>query len=56
MSNVRGTIAMARIRDPHSANSQFFINVVDNVRLDPKDAPVHTKIQPCGAPKARPIR
>ena len=36
MSNVRGTIAMARTGDPHSANSQFFINVVDNVRLDPK--------------------
>ena len=39
MSNVRGTIAMARTGDPHSANSQFFINVVDNTRLDPqKDA------------------
>jgi cyclophilin family peptidyl-prolyl cis-trans isomerase len=36
MSNVRGTIAMARTGDPHSANSQFFINVVDNTRLDPK--------------------
>lgn len=35
MSNVRGTIAMARTGDPHSANSQFFINVADNVRLDP---------------------
>ena len=36
MSNVRGTIAMARTGDPHSANSQFFINVVDNTRLDPQ--------------------
>jgi cyclophilin family peptidyl-prolyl cis-trans isomerase len=36
MSNVRGTIAMARTGDPHSANSQFFINVADNTRLDPK--------------------
>lgn len=36
MSNVRGTIAMARTGDPHSANSQFFINVADNSRLDPK--------------------
>jgi cyclophilin family peptidyl-prolyl cis-trans isomerase len=32
---VRGTIAMARTEDPHSANSQFFINVADNTRLDP---------------------
>ena len=36
MSNVRGTIAMARTGDPHSANSQFFINVADNSRLDPR--------------------
>ena len=35
MSNVRGTIAMARTNDPHSANTQFFITVADNVRLDP---------------------
>jgi cyclophilin family peptidyl-prolyl cis-trans isomerase len=35
ISNMRGTIAMARTGDPHSANSQFFINVVDNNRLDP---------------------
>ncbi len=39
MSNVRGTIAMARTSDPHSANSQFFINVGDNVRLDPNKNP-----------------
>lgn len=39
LTNLRGTIAMARTGDPHSANSQFFINVADNVRLDPtKDA------------------
>ncbi|MGI9220693.1 MAG: peptidylprolyl isomerase [Woeseiaceae bacterium] len=35
MSNVRGTVAMARTGDPHSANSQFFINVGNNSRLDP---------------------
>lgn len=35
LTNVRGTIAMARTGDPHSANSQFFINVADNSRLDP---------------------
>jgi peptidyl-prolyl cis-trans isomerase B (cyclophilin B) len=28
--NVRGSIAMARTSDPHSASSQFFINVKDN--------------------------
>lgn len=36
LSNTRGTIAMARTDDPHSANSQFFINVADNSRLDPQ--------------------
>jgi peptidyl-prolyl cis-trans isomerase B (cyclophilin B) len=30
LSNVRGTIAMARTSDPNSATAQFFINVVDN--------------------------
>lgn len=34
LKNVRGTIAMARTGEPHSATSQFFINVVDNKRLD----------------------
>lgn len=28
--NVRGSVAMARTSNPHSATSQFFINVVDN--------------------------
>ena len=37
MSNLRGTIAMARTGDPHSANAQFFINIIDNARLDPDD-------------------
>ena len=35
LTHARGTIAMARTSDPHSANSQFFINVADNTRLDP---------------------
>lgn len=35
LKNVRGSIAMARTNDPHSAKAQFFINVVDNPRLDP---------------------
>ena len=30
LSNQRGTIAMARTADPHSATAQFFINSVDN--------------------------
>lgn len=34
LSNERGTIAMARTSDPHSASAQFFINLVDNHRLD----------------------
>lgn len=34
LSNKRGTIAMARTSDPHSATAQFFINVVDNNFLD----------------------
>ena len=34
LKNQRGTIAMARTSDPHSATSQFFINSVDNNFLD----------------------
>jgi peptidyl-prolyl cis-trans isomerase A (cyclophilin A) len=34
LSNTKGTVAMARTNDPNSATSQFFINVVDNSRLD----------------------
>ena len=34
LKNERGTVAMARTQDPHSATAQFFINVVDNARLD----------------------
>ncbi len=30
LKNVRGSIAMARTNDPHSASAQFFINTVDN--------------------------
>jgi peptidyl-prolyl cis-trans isomerase B (cyclophilin B) len=38
LKNVRGTIAMARTSDPHSATAQFFINVVDNPFLDYKQS------------------
>ncbi len=34
LSNMTGTIAMARTMDPHSATAQFFINVADNKFLD----------------------
>jgi len=34
LKNLRGTIAMARTSDPHSASSQFFINHKDNAFLD----------------------
>jgi peptidyl-prolyl cis-trans isomerase A (cyclophilin A) len=38
LSNVRGSVAMARTGDPNSATSQFFINVKDNDRLDAANA------------------
>lgn len=34
LSNLRGTVSMARTMDPNSATAQFFINTVDNPRLD----------------------
>ena len=34
LSNMRGTVAMARTNDPHSATAQFFINVQNNTNLD----------------------
>ena len=39
LKNTTGTLAMARTGDPHSASSQFFINVVDNAFLDPTPIP-----------------
>lgn len=36
LSNRRGTIAMARTGEPHSGDSQFYINLADNISLDPK--------------------
>jgi peptidyl-prolyl cis-trans isomerase B (cyclophilin B) len=38
LKNARGTLAMARTNDPHSATAQFFINTVDNGFLDFKSA------------------
>jgi peptidyl-prolyl cis-trans isomerase A (cyclophilin A) len=34
LSNLRGTISMAREEEPNTASAQFFINLVDNKRLD----------------------
>ncbi|MBX3264854.1 MAG: peptidyl-prolyl cis-trans isomerase [Labilithrix sp.] len=34
LKNARGTVAMARTSDPHSATAQFFVNVKDNGFLD----------------------
>lgn len=38
LTNERGTIAMARTNDPHSATAQFFINLVDNGFLNHRSA------------------
>ena len=34
LSNLRGTVAVARAADPNSGTAQFFFNLVDNRRLD----------------------
>ncbi|HEY0282571.1 MAG TPA: peptidylprolyl isomerase [Rhizomicrobium sp.] len=36
LSNLRGSVAMARSDEPASATAEFFVNLVDNTRLDPK--------------------
>jgi peptidyl-prolyl cis-trans isomerase A (cyclophilin A) len=36
LTNRRGSVAMARTGEPHSADSQFYINLADNLALDPK--------------------
>lgn len=38
LPNLRGTIAMARTNEPHSATCQWFVNTVDNDFLDAKNA------------------
>ena len=35
LSNRRGTVAVARTEDPHSGNAQFYLNVANNIALDP---------------------
>jgi len=44
LSNVKGAIAMARTSDPNSATAQFFINTVDNLRLDEAKYAVFGKV------------
>ncbi len=36
LTNLRGTVVMARLKEPHTAMAQFFINVIDNPALNPK--------------------
>ena len=36
LTNRRGSVAMARMGEPHSADSQFYVNLADNLALDPK--------------------
>jgi len=36
LSNLRGTVGMARANEPHSGTSQFYINLADNVDLNPR--------------------
>jgi cyclophilin family peptidyl-prolyl cis-trans isomerase len=38
LSNRRGTVALARTGDPHSGTSQFYVNLTDNIALDPSPA------------------
>ena len=35
LSNVRGTVGLARASDPHGGNCQFYVNLGDNAALDP---------------------
>jgi peptidyl-prolyl cis-trans isomerase B (cyclophilin B) len=41
LRNTRGTVAMARTSDPHSATAQFFVNVTDNAFLDHQAKDAH---------------
>jgi cyclophilin family peptidyl-prolyl cis-trans isomerase len=35
LSNVRGTVGLARTSEPHGGNAQFYVNLNDNAALDP---------------------
>ena len=45
LSNLRGTVAMARRDDPNSASTQFFINLVDNTYLDYQPETAETPVR-----------
>ena len=36
LSNIRGTVGLARANDPHSGTCQFYINLADNLDLNPR--------------------
>ena len=38
LSNLRGTIGLARAGEPHSGNAQFYVNLANNDTLDPNPA------------------
>jgi cyclophilin family peptidyl-prolyl cis-trans isomerase len=36
LSNIRGTVGLARTSEPHAGNAQFYVNMNDNAALDPQ--------------------
>lgn len=36
LSNIRGTVGLARTQEPHGGNAQFYVNINDNAALDPQ--------------------
>jgi len=36
LSNLRGTVGLARANDPHSGSAQFYVNLADNLDLNPR--------------------
>ncbi|MFP6829027.1 MAG: peptidylprolyl isomerase [Gammaproteobacteria bacterium] len=36
LSNMRGSVGLARTNDPHSGNAQFYVNLADNLDLNPR--------------------
>lgn len=36
LSNIRGTVGLARSQEPHGGNAQFYVNINDNAALDPQ--------------------
>ena len=40
LSNLRGSVGLARTADPHSGNAQFYVNLADNLDLNPPADPL----------------